>query len=427
MNKQSPSFTASADNSLTQWLAYLESIHPTAIDMGLTRVKQVADKLALDFSNQTVITVAGTNGKGTTCRFIEQACLAQGKTTGVYSSPHLLDYRERVRINGDIEAERLYCEAFAAIEQARGDISLTYFEFGTLAAMLMMVNAGVDIAILEVGLGGRLDATNIIEPSIAIITTIGLDHMDWLGDTREAIAIEKAGIMRNNGIAVVGEREPPSTLDEYVSEHQVDTWWAGRTFGTEQQGDMWRWYHEDEQTAWLPIPQIPLQNVATALATLKRLGLFPDNTALQQLVSTVNVPGRRQTLSQSPEVLVDVAHNPQACALMRDWADSRLNGELHIVAGMLADKSLAATLDELAGVKAKWYLGNTSGPRGLSGSTLMSHLQPHQRVHANAFDSVTAAYKAAREAASENDRILVFGSFLTVADVLTFHKDSSIQ
>ncbi len=427
MNNQSSAFTASEHDSLAQWLTHLESIHPSAIDMGLTRVKQVADNLSLQFPDQTVITVAGTNGKGTTCRFIEQACLAQGKTTGVYSSPHLLDYRERVRINGDVEAEPVYCKAFADIEKARGDITLTYFEFGTLAAMLMMRNANVDVVILEVGLGGRLDATNIIEPDLAVITTIGLDHMDWLGDTRELIAVEKAGIMRDNGIAVVGELDPPSTLDNYVHEHNVATWWAAREFKVETREDAWRWQCGDVVTEWLPMPLIPLQNTATALAALKRLNCLPDSKQLSKLVETVNVPGRRQQIANNPDVLVDVAHNPQACALMRDWADKGLNGELHIVAGMLADKSLAATLDELASVKARWYLGNTSGPRGLSGETLMSHLQPHQKQYAAAFGSVTDAYKAAREQAGQNDRILVFGSFLTVADVLTFHRDRSIQ
>lgn len=427
MNNQSSPFTASEHDSLTQWLTHLESIHPSSIDMGLTRVKQVADNLSLQFPDQTVITVAGTNGKGTTCRFIEQACLMQGKTTGVYSSPHLLDYRERVRINGDVEAESAYCIAFAEIERARGDITLTYFEFGTLAAMLMMRKANVDVVILEVGLGGRLDATNIIEPDLAVITTIGLDHMDWLGDTRELIAVEKAGIMRDNGLAVVGELEPPATLDEYVTQHKVDTWWAKRNFCVETNVENWRWQCDDVITDWLPMPRIPLQNTATALAALKRLNWFPTAEQLKPLVETVNVPGRRQQIASQPDVLVDVAHNPQACALMRDWADKGLNGELHIVVGMLADKSLAATLDELATVKAKWYLGNTSGPRGLSGDILMSHLQPHQKQYAAAFGSVTDAYNAAREQAGQNDRILVFGSFLTVADVLTFHRDRSIQ
>lgn len=427
MNKQTTQTTAPTEPSLAQWLSYLESIHPTTIDMGLERVQQVAQNLNLDFSQQTVITVAGTNGKGTTCRFIEQALLAQGKTTGVYASPHLLDYRERIRINGELEYETVYCQAFDIIEQARGNISLTYFEYGTLAALVMMQQAAVEFVILEVGLGGRLDATNIIDANMAVVTTIGLDHMDWLGDTREAIALEKAGIMREGGKAVIGEFDPPVTLTSFVNEQKVDSWWANQQFGIEQAEEGWHWRCGDYMSELLPVPQIPVQNASTALAVLWRLDLFPEATLLQSLMADVAVPGRRQTISHSPDVLVDVAHNPQACALMQQWADRGLNGQLHIVAGMLADKSLSATLDELSSVNAIWYLGTTSGPRGLAGDILLQHLPEQQQTSAQAFSSVTDAYIAARKQAKENDRILVFGSFLTVADVLAYHRDSSIQ
>lgn len=414
--------------SLAQWLTYLESIHPSTIDLGLDRVQQVAETLALDFSNTTVITVAGTNGKGTTCRFLEQALLCQGKSTGVYASPHLLNYCERVRINGNEAAESVFCDAFERIEQARGEVSLTYFEFGTLAAMLMMIDANVDYAILEVGLGGRLDATNIVAADIAVITTIGLDHMDWLGDSRDEIAIEKAGIMRPKGLAVIGDLEPPSTLVNYVAEQNIDGWWAKDDFTFRVMADnQWQWQKQGGAWWTFSIPQIPVQNVSTALAVLSRLDLLPSLDKLQALIKTVSVPGRRQKIASQPDVFVDVAHNPQACALMRDWIAEGLHGRLHIVVGMLVDKSLSATLDELSGIEATWYIGSTNGPRSLSGKVLTQHLRPKQQQCAQTFDSVTDAYLAARKSAHPQDRILVFGSFLTVADVLAYHRDSSIQ
>ncbi|MEG3766850.1 bifunctional tetrahydrofolate synthase/dihydrofolate synthase [Alteromonas sp. 14N.309.X.WAT.G.H12] len=414
--------------SLAQWLTYLESIHPSTIDLGLDRVQQVAENLALDFSNTTVITVAGTNGKGTTCRFLEQALLCQGKSTGVYASPHLLNYCERVRLNGNEAADDVFCDAFERIEQARGEVSLTYFEFGTLAAMLMMTDANVDYAILEVGLGGRLDATNIVAADIAVITTIGLDHMDWLGDSRDEIAIEKAGIMRPQGLAVVGDLDPPATLIDYVAKQNIDAWWAKEDFTFRLTADNeWEWQKPSSAGYRFSMPQIPVQNVSTALAVLSRLDLLPSLDKLQALIKTVSVPGRRQKIASQPDVFVDVAHNPQACALMRQWIGEDLQGRLHIVVGMLVDKSLSATLDELGCIEATWYIGSTSGPRCLSGKVLKQHLQPKQQQCAQTYDSVTDAYLAARESAQTQDRILVFGSFLTVADVLAYHRDSSIQ
>ncbi len=268
---------------MAHWLTYLESIHPTTIDLGLNRVQAVANNLGLSFSDKTVITVAGTNGKGTTCRFLELACLQQHKTTGVYSSPHLLSYAERVRINGDMASEDDFCQAFRRIEQIREDISLTYFEFSTLAALLLMQQHNVDVLILEVGLGGRLDATNIISADLAVITTIDLDHQDWLGDTREAIAREKAGIMRAHKKAVIGDLSPPSSLLEEVKRLNVDARWAQQDYQfTSTQS--WSWQSADNQFTHLPEPNIPKQNVATALAVLQHLDWLPDGRQVAQLI-----------------------------------------------------------------------------------------------------------------------------------------------
>ncbi|MFS1704759.1 Mur ligase family protein, partial [Alteromonas sp. AMM-1] len=257
--------------TLTQWLAYLESIHPTAIDMGLDRVKQVAATLNIHFNSRVVI-VGGTNGKGTTCALMEQALLRSGRTVGVYSSPHLLDYRERVRVQGELPDEAVFCTAFQQVEKARGSISLTYFEFGTLAAMLMLMQAELDVVILEVGLGGRLDATNIVETDCAVITSIGLDHQDWLGDTREKIATEKAGIIRQTGKVVIGEPQPPETLIDAVKQKQANALWQGKDFSISETAQGLLLLHPDGRTIALPDTVIPANNVATAFATLHHLG-----------------------------------------------------------------------------------------------------------------------------------------------------------
>lgn len=409
---------APKNRTLAQWLSYLESIHPSVIELGLNRIKLVADRLNLDFSAKTVITVAGTNGKGTTCRFLEQACLEQGKTTGVYSSPHLLEYQERVRINNVNAQSQQLCDAFATIEAAREDISLTYFEFGTLAALMLMKQADVDILILEVGLGGRLDATNIIDADLAIITTIDLDHQDWLGDTRDAIAREKAGIMRCDGKAVIGEPEPPESLNDVVRTLNVSAWWAGQDFSIQQHGDTWSWVSGDCHIDDIPMPRIPVQNTATALAALQMLDLLPAPSAVKALAERVSLPGRLETVALLPRVVVDVGHNPQAMASLRRWIGTQQFQNLHLVAGMLKDKSIKATLAELAGLSARWYLGTTNGSRGAASRMLQENLDKSEQNQSNCYTSVGEAYAQAIDSADEKDLIVVFGSFLTVADVM---------
>lgn len=412
-----------ADRSLSQWLQYLESIHPTAIDMGLERVRTVASALDLCFPHSTVITVAGTNGKGTTCKFIEQTALEQGKTVAVYSSPHLLTYRERVRHNGALPSEAAFCDAFTTVEEARGDTSLTYFEFGTLAAMKMMMDWQVEVVILEVGLGGRLDATNIIDPDLAVITTIDLDHQDWLGETREKIAVEKAGIMRPGIKAVIGDREPPSTLIGEVSRFRANALWAGQDYRVYDDGDSWNWECGPVVLQSLPKPAIPLQNAATALAALQQLGWLPDATVASQVIRNTVMQGRRQQLSASPRVVVDVGHNPQATRQMVTWMNEYDYEHLYIVAGMLKDKAIVETLAPFDGLDATWLLATTSGPRGLSAEALKSGLPVGQQAGSQTFASVEEAYAFARSNCTQSDMIFVFGSFLTVADVLALHTD----
>ena len=400
--------------TLPQWLEYLESIHPSAIDMGLDRVNEVAQRLNLRFDSR-VITVGGTNGKGTTSALIENALLLEGRSVGVYSSPHLLDYRERVRINGALPDAAAFCDAFEQVEKARGDISLTYFEFGTLAAMLMLMAAELDVVVLEVGLGGRLDATNIITPDCAVITSIGLDHQDWLGDTREKIAVEKAGIIRHGGKVVIGEPEPPHTLREAVKALNADAWWRNDDFSITRSTDGGVTFNAAEQSLKLSDTAIPLNNVATALAVLKHAGFIVSDMTMQQAVANTQLPGRRQLIAGQPATYLDVGHNPQATESLAEWLDSKTFERLHIVVAMLNDKAPAASLAPFKRFAPQWYLASTHGPRGLPAEKLAAAVENTQR---RLFAAVTEAYEAARQDAQSEDLILVVGSFHTVADIL---------
>ena len=424
--------TATDDSALEQWLSYLESIHPSAIDMGLTRVKQVAERLKLQFDNTLLITVAGTNGKGTTCRFLEQALLAQGKRVAVYGSPHLVSYRERVRFNGEWADSHAFCQAFQAIEAAREEITLTYFEFGTLAAIKMMQDWQADVVILEVGLGGRLDATNILDANLAVITTIDLDHQDYLGDTREKIATEKAGIMRENGKAVIGELRPPCTLFASVNELNVDAVWAQKDFYSNgsaplnQQGQ-WDWQGKHSILNSLPAPHIPFKNVCTALAALEAIELLPSNAIIQNVIANTRLPGRQQLLRNTPKVVVDVAHNPQATKAMLSWLQGFQANKIHAVVGMLKDKSIAETLAPLSQLNAQWYVASTEGARGCEADVLTSALES-AAVPASAisrFNGVAPAYESALKHCENNELVLVFGSFITVAAVMTHEHQHS--
>ena len=424
--------TATDDSALEQWLSYLESIHPSAIDMGLTRVEQVAERLKLQFDNTLLITVAGTNGKGTTCRFLEQALLAQGKRVAVYGSPHLVSYRERVRFNGEWADSHAFCQAFQAIEAARKEITLTYFEFGTLAAIKMMQDWQADVVILEVGLGGRLDATNILDANLAVITTIDLDHQDYLGDTREKIATEKAGIMRENGKAVIGELRPPDTLFASVNERNVDAVWAQKDFYSNgsaplnQQGQ-WDWQGKHSILNSLPAPHIPFQNVCTALAALEAIEMLPSNAIIQNVIANTRLPGRQQLLRNTPKVVVDVAHNPQATKAMLSWLQGFQANKIHAVVGMLKDKSIAETLAPLSQLNAQWYVASTEGARGCEADVLTSALES-AAVPASAisrFNGVAPAYESALKHCENNELVLVFGSFITVAAVMTHEHQHS--
>ncbi|WP_338533945.1 bifunctional tetrahydrofolate synthase/dihydrofolate synthase [Leclercia adecarboxylata] len=403
-----------ATSPLAAWLSYLENLHSKAIDMGLERVSQVAARLDVLKPAPFVFTVAGTNGKGTTCRTLESMLMAAGYKVGVYSSPHLVRYTERVRVQNAELAESAHTAAFAEIEAARGDISLTYFEYGTLSALWLFKQAQLDVVILEVGLGGRLDATNIVDPDVAVVTSIALDHTDWLGPDRESIGREKAGIFRAGKPAIVGEPDMPHTIADVAQEkgallQRRDVDWR---YSVTESG----WRFEDAKGALenLPLPQVPQPNAATALAALRASGLTVNEQAIRDGIQQAIMAGRFQIVSESPRLILDVAHNPHAAAYLAGRLKSLpKTGRVLAVIGMLHDKDIGGTLACMESVVDSWYCAPLEGPRGATAEQLMQHLGQGQT-----FASVELAWRAAMADARPEDTVLVCGSFHTVAHVM---------
>ncbi|WP_416308191.1 bifunctional tetrahydrofolate synthase/dihydrofolate synthase [Neptunicella sp. SCSIO 80796] len=406
--------------TLSQWLEYLEKIHPQNIELGLERVRQVFQRMQLDFDHSKVIMVAGTNGKGTTCAMVEQACLLAGKTVGVYSSPHLIDYRERIKVNGAMLDEQQHVDAFTLIEDLRADISLTYFEFGTLAGLYLLAQQQPDVVLLEIGLGGRLDAVNIVEPDLSVITTIDLDHQDYLGDTREKIGFEKAGILRHQGEAIIGETDPPQSLLQQIKTLQVNARFQGKDYLFEQDAEGLCWQGEQKISS-LPPANIPLANAANAFAVIEWLDLALSHQQFVQLMSSVKVSGRCQILQNNPTVMLDVAHNPQSTGYLANKIDTMDYRQLHLVVAMLKDKDIANSLIPLQRFSANWYTAGLAGPRGGTAEGLNQLLMPSQTVLS--YLTVKDAYRKAVENAHKDDLVVVFGSFHTVAEVLQLDPD----
>jgi dihydrofolate synthase / folylpolyglutamate synthase len=415
--------------SLHDWLAYLESLHPKTIELGLGRFNQVKARLIADIAFP-IITVAGTNGKGSTCAYLEAILSRAGYRVGCYTSPHLLDYNERVRINGAFATDAELCDAFAQIEKARGDISLTYFEFGTLAAMLLFINKKIDVAVLEVGLGGRLDAVNAFDADCAIITSIDLDHQDYLGDTREKIGHEKAGVYRAHRPAICGDIEPPQSVLDYAKKIGADVQLINRDFGTVKMEQQWQfWNHWGKKHA-LPYPALrgtyQLYNASCALAALDALQekLPVTLNDIKRGLLEVDLPGRLQVLPGRPAVVLDVAHNPHAAAaLASGLGNMGFYQNTHAVFAMLKDKDIASVVNAVKHRIDQWYVAGLPVPRGASDEFLVQTLSAAgEGAKARRFASVASAYQAACEAAAQNDRIVVFGSFYTVSEVMRLRR-----
>ncbi|OTQ34096.1 bifunctional tetrahydrofolate synthase/dihydrofolate synthase [Gilliamella apis] len=411
-----------AMSDLKTWLCYLEQLHPSSIELGLERVKSVAERLDLLQPAPYIFTVAGTNGKGTTCRTLEMILLAADKRVGVYSSPHLLHFTERVRINNQESTPSDTVKAFVAIEKARGDVSLTYFEYATLAALYQFKQAQLDVVILEVGLGGRLDATNIVDADIAIITTIGIDHVEYLGNTRESIGREKAGIFKPKSIAVVGEPEIPSSILDVAHAVNCSLFAVNKDWSYQQIDKLtWQFNSSIKQYQNLPIPQVPLANAATAIAALSYSPFSITQKQIDSALEKTSLIGRFQIIQASPTVIVDVAHNPHAASYLVKQIEllkqqQSTVGKVRFVIGMLKDKDIKSTLSIFNA--DQWYCASLYGERGCNADILKQFLQEENVENIATFDSVNEAYQKAMKEAKEDDIIVVCGSFHTVSAVL---------
>jgi len=416
----------SRPTSLAEWLAYLETLHPKPIALGLDRVRAVYTRLGIAPSCP-VVTVGGTNGKGSTATFVERMLDAGGYRAGLYTSPHLLAYNERVRIAGALASDADLCVAFEAVEGARAGTPLTYFEFGTLAALWLFARARLDAWVLEVGLGGRLDAVNIVDPDVAVVTTIAVDHTDYLGPTREDIGREKAGIFREFRIAVCGDGHPPASLVAHANAIGAKLLTLGVDFGYEIEGAQWRYRGPGGARYGLPHPALrgnyQLANATAALTALDALRnrLPVGMGAIRQALVGIELPGRFQVLPGRPVIVLDVAHNPQAA---RAFADNLGAMGFHprtlAVFGIMADKDIDAVIEALRPRVDHWLVANLPPPRGARAAILAESLS-RAGIAVDAVEThgdVREAYVAARGLASEADRIIVFGSFLTVAAAL---------
>jgi dihydrofolate synthase/folylpolyglutamate synthase len=426
--------------SLDQWLDYQLRVHPREVELGLDRVSAVWHRLGAPAPAPIVITVAGTNGKGSTIAFLEAMLAADGKRVGAFTSPHLLHYNERVRVGGRDIDDGALIDAFRRIDTARGDTPLTYFEFGTLAALWIFSNSGLDVALLEVGLGGRLDAVNIVDADVAIVTTIDLDHQDWLGKDRESIGREKAGVFRSGHIAIAGEKDPPGSLIRHAVDIGAELRVAGRDFVVEIGASGWRWTSRVPAASVPPPPPIDLplpslgapcqiDNASAAIAAIhalgKRIGWNPQ--AIAEGVRNAHVAARMQRFGSSPELIVDVAHNPQAASMLATWLRMHsCSGRTLAVFGALNDKDVAGVVDVLSRGVDAWFLAglDRESPRGLDADRLRARLSiaPEPTLSPDVAGALDTAWRSARP----GDRVIAFGSFFVAAAALVFVRQRDL-
>ena len=421
-----------AASRLADWLDYLESIHPKTIDLGLARVAEVAARMTLDLPMVKIV-VGGTNGKGSTCAMLEAILLAAGYKVGLYTSPHLIDFNERARINGEVASDAALTTHLARVQQHRGDTSLTYFEFTTLAVLSLFAQSGLDVVVLEVGLGGRLDAVNIVDADCAIVTSVDIDHIDWLGDTREKIGWEKAHIYRAGRPAICSDPVPPASLVAHAREIGADLWLFGQDFNYSGDRQQWGFGGRAQRRNALAYPALrganQLLNASAALAALEALRdrLPVPQQAVRIGLSQAALPGRFQIIPGQPTVILDVAHNPHAAAVLAQNLDNMgFHPYTYAVIGMLSDKDVEGVIAKFGSKVDHWFCADLQGPRGLPGQALAERIEAQRRDREDAptGDLTSAhadpaqAFAAARERANDNDRIIVFGSFLTVASVL---------
>ncbi|MCG9656257.1 bifunctional tetrahydrofolate synthase/dihydrofolate synthase [Vibrio mediterranei] len=407
-----------ATSSLQVWLDYLNSIHTSAIDLGLDRVSVVAQKGQLTKPAPTVITVAGTNGKGSTCALMEAILLDAGYSVGVYSSPHLIRYNERVRVNGSDLPDESHTRAFDYIEKLRGEVSLSFFEYATLAALRQFQENKVEVVLLEVGLGGRLDATNVVDHDVSVITSLAVDHVDWLGDDINVIGFEKAGIFRSGKPAICGQPKPPATVPAHADDIKANFYQTGIQFDYKLTSEhTWAWQHGTFMLEDLPVPVLPLMNANTALMALGAAELDISDVNIVNGLKQARLPGRMQMLTGAPVTILDVAHNPHSAEyLVAQLSKHYPNRGFKVVIGMLHDKDIEETIRVLNPLTEDWYPASLSGPRAASADELCQHLMSGNAL--KRYDNPVSAYQAAKSEAKSDDMILVVGSFHTVGEVL---------
>ena len=408
-------------STVSEWLNWISSVHMSDIELGLDRVKEVAARLALLSPGPPVIIVGGTNGKGSCVAALAAIYRAAHYHVGTFTSPILFKHNEQVTLDGIAASDAAFCQAFAKIELKRGNISLTPFEYHTLAALLIFQSYALDLLILEVGLGGRLDAVNIMDADVAIVTSIGIDHVEWLGTTRAAIAFEKAGIFRSNKPSICGDRVPPASLLAYAKKINTPLFIQGKHFHYQTNHHHWLWMHDTIRLDQLPLNALATQNMSTVLMAVHLLQkqLPIKREALDQGLSQVNLPARVQVIHGAINKIFDVAHNPDAVAYLSEQLNAiPCHGKTHAVFSMLADKDITESIKKIRNGIDHWYIAPLAVKRAAAKEALLQAFQQLNLNEVTLFLTVEEAYQVAQSKAERGDRIVVFGSFHTVAKVL---------
>ena len=414
-------------NSLTDWLDWQEGFHPRTIDLGLKRVSAVYKALNPSTVKPLTITVAGTNGKGSCIAFLEAFYRSQGYKVGTYTSPHITEYNERIKIDGKPVSNNLICQAFDRIDTQRNDTSLSYFEFGTLAALDIFWRSELDIQLLEVGLGGRLDAVNIIDPDVALITSICIDHIDWLGETREAIGFEKAGIFRPDVPAVMGDINPPKSMIENAKEKNTPLLRINHEFSFKKNGNNWDWfsnYNNQHSYKSLPSPALKgehqLSNAATSIMAVTALqnSLPISEDSIRKGLQTTTLKGRFQLIEGDIPILLDVAHNPHAVNALLNYLNESFSGKIiYAVFSMMKDKDIKGVIEIINPVVNQWFISPLSNPRTASQTLMGNCFKTHQIDNASfGYKDFSEAFNDAKSHAKKGDLILIFGSFFLVSE-----------
>ena len=417
-----PDLSGMRYQTLWEWLEWQEGLHFTAIDLGLDRCMTVAKKLELLSPSYPVISVAGTNGKGSSVKMLDSILQAAGYKTGCYTSPHLIRYNERVQINGKEVADEEFCNSFNRIDQARGEISLTYFEFGTLAALDIFQRSGVDVAILEVGLGGRLDAVNCIDADAALVTSIDIDHEDWLGSDRDSIGLEKAGIYRSTAPAICSDPNPPESILNYAQSLDINLFLHNKDYYYDVGEDSWSWHSNEITINNLPKPTLynesQVQNAAGVIMLLSTIRdrLTVDSDAIRKGIQDFKLAGRFQVVPDIAQIVLDVAHNRQAANLLvKNLKQLPAAAKTHVLVGMLKDKDHLAVFKELSEISDYWHIVTLYDQRGIDSLELASKLRKIEKNKPIAcYNNTAEALSYIRSIVKPEDRIVVTGSFLTV-------------